>query len=106
MLDDEKFIHAGELIKKLIDRLFPDEKHGYSRMYAGWEDIAGTEVAMHVFPRDIERGSLILETDHPGWFQRMMMMQGDLLKKVQIKYPQLGIKRIKVFVGGGQNNGT
>ena len=106
MLENENFIHAGELIKSLIDKLLPSGKHEHFRLSAGWEEIAGTEVAMHVFPRDIEGGILILETDHPGWSQKIMMTQGYLLRKIQKKYPQLEVKKIKVFVGDGCGNST
>jgi len=103
---NENFAYAGELMKKLIDKLLPNGKQGYCRLSAGWEEIAGRELAMHVFPRDIEKRALILEADHPGWSQRIMMKQGSILRKIQKKYAQLEIKRIKVFVGDGRSNST
>ncbi|CAD7844416.1 hypothetical protein S1OALGB6SA_722 [Olavius algarvensis spirochete endosymbiont] len=106
MIENENFIHAGELIRRLIEELVSNEKREYSRMSVGWDEIAGTEVAMHVFPRDIENNVLLLETDHPGWSQRILMMQGSLLKKIKNKYPQLKIKKIKVFIGDGRRSST
>lgn len=109
--ENENFTYAGELMKNLIDRLLPngflpDGKKDYYKMTAGWEEIAGTELAMHVFPRDIEKNSLILEADHPGWSQKILLKQGSILRKIQKKYSQLEIRRIRVFVGDGRRNNT
>jgi len=103
---NENFTYAGELMKNLIDRLLPDGKKDCYKITAGWEEIAGTELAMHVFPRDIEKNSLILEADHPGWSQKILLMQGSILKKIRKKYSQLEIRRIRVFVGDGRRNNT
>lgn len=100
--DKEKFSRAGDVLKLLFDRLVPEEAEEYSRFFSGWEKIAGAETAMHVFPRDIVNNVLVLETDHPGWSQQIRMRQEGLLKVIRKKYPDLGIKKIRVVIGYGQ----
>lgn len=96
--DKEKFSRAGDVLKVLFDRLVPEEAEEYSRFFSGWEKIAGAETAMHVFPRDIVKNVLVLETDHPGWSQQIRMRQESLLKAIRQKYPDLGIKKIRVVI--------
>lgn len=100
--DKEKFSRAGDVLKDLFDRLVPEEAEEYSRFFTGWEKIAGAETAMHVFPRDIVKNVLILETDHPGWTQQIRMRQESLLKEIRKKYPDLEIKKIRVVIGYNQ----
>ncbi len=99
MNDDERFSSAGEVLKTLFDRLLPDDAAGYTGFFSGWEKIAGAETAMHVYPKDIVNNILILETDHPGWSQRIRMRQEDLLKTIRGSYPDLNIKRIRIVIG-------
>lgn len=100
--DKEKFSRAGDVLKNLFDKLVPEEAEEYSRFFTGWENIAGAETAMHVIPRDIVKNVLILETDHPGWSQQIRMRQESLLKAIRKKYPDLGIKKIRVVIGYNQ----
>jgi len=98
MNDNDDFSHAGDVMKVLFSRLIPEDKVEYSRFFSGWEKIAGAETAMHVYPRDIVKKVLILETDHPLWSQQIRMRQEGLLKIINGKYPSLEIKRIRVVI--------
>ena len=50
--------------------------------------------AVHSQIRDLERGLLLVEADHPGWVQILQTKQRELLSAVQRKYPELGIRGI------------
>jgi predicted nucleic acid-binding Zn ribbon protein len=97
-----KFSQAGEVLKVIFERLLPDDPAGYTHFFSGWEKIAGADTATHVFPRDIVNNVLILETDHPGWIQKIRMRQESLLKAIRGKYPDLEIKRIRIVIGDGK----
>ena len=99
MNDNDEFSNAGDVLKTLFERILPEEKDEYSYFFSGWEAIAGSETAMHVFPRDIVHNVLVLETDHPLWSQQIRMRQEGLLKIIRGKYPALEIKRIRVVIG-------
>lgn len=101
MNDDHRFSRAGDVLKNLFDRLVPDQAQEFSRFFSGWASLAGPELAMHVFPRDVINHVVILETDHPGWSQRVRLEQERILKEMRKKYPELGIRRLKVVVGDG-----
>ncbi len=99
MNNDVEFSNAGDVLKTLFERILPEEKDEYYHFFSGWETIAGSETAMHVFPRDIVNNVLILETDHPLWSQQIRMRQEGLLKIIRGKYPALEIKRIRIVIG-------
>ena len=50
--------------------------------------------AVHSRIRELERGVLLVEADHPGWIQLLQTKQADLLSTVQRRYPELGIRLI------------
>ncbi len=104
MSNDDQFSRAGDVLKTLFDRLLLEDAAGYTRFFSGWEKIAGAQTAMHVYPRDIVNNVLVLETDHPGWSQRIRMRQEGLLKIIRSKYPELDIKRIRVVIGESQTS--
>ncbi|RKX68866.1 MAG: hypothetical protein DRP60_17335 [Spirochaetes bacterium] len=99
MNNDVEFSNAGDVLKTLFERILPEEKDEYYHFFSGWETIAGSETAMHVFPRDIVNNVLVLETDHPLWSQQIRMRQEGLLKIIRGKYPALEIKRIRIVIG-------
>jgi len=58
----------------------------------GFDDIPAA--AVHSRIRELERGILLIETDHPGWIQILQTKQGALLLAVQRHYPELKIRGI------------
>ena len=59
---------------------------------AGFEDVPA--VAVHSRIKELERGILLIETDHPGWIQILQTKQGRLLSVVQRQYPELNIRGV------------
>jgi len=106
LFEKKDFKYANELIKELIDKLIPSEKHDYYKLSAGWREIVGMDIALNVFPRDIEKKTLILEANHPGWHQEVLMRKKGILKRIRKKYSELEIREIEVFIGGGRRDST
>jgi len=50
--------------------------------------------AAHSQIRELDKGVLLIEADHPGWIQILQTQQSRLLSVVQRKYPDLGIRAI------------
>lgn len=101
---NDEFTNAGDVLKNLFSKLMPEEASGYTGLFSGWEKTVGSEAAMHVIPKDVVNGSLILEADHPGWTQRIRMRQEGILSEIQSRYPELGIQKLKITVGNGKKN--
>ena len=100
--DEDSFSRAGDVVKAIFDRISPGEMQLYTELRGAWRDIAGEDAAFHVVPRDIRDGTLVLEADHPGWSQKVRMMQGAILRKIQSRYPELEVRRIHLRIGNTQ----
>ena len=61
---------------------------------AEWGSLDIPAAAVHSKIRDLERGVLLVEADHPGWIQILQTKQGELLSAVQRRYPKLDIRVI------------
>ena len=106
---------AGEIITELFREKFGVEFMETARSTAGlfssWTKIVaevwsrternverGEEelpaAAVHSRIRELERGVLLVEADHPGWIQILQTKQAKLLLAVQRRYPDLDIRAI------------
>jgi predicted nucleic acid-binding Zn ribbon protein len=50
--------------------------------------------AAHSRIRELERGILLVEADHPGWIQILQTKQKELLLAVKRRYPELDVRDI------------
>jgi hypothetical protein len=103
---------AGDIITALFRERFGPEfietARTSSGLFSSWEKIVaeiwpysgdpGLEdipaAAVHSRIRELERGVLLVEADHPGWVQILLTKQTELLSAVQRRYPKLGIQAI------------
>jgi predicted nucleic acid-binding Zn ribbon protein len=76
-----------QVIAKVWPRSFDAEDPG-----AGPDDVPAA--AVHSRIRELERGMLLVEADHPGWIQILQTKQAELLSAVQRGYPELDIRGI------------
>ena len=97
---------ASEIISALFRDHFGTEFMESARSSAGlfsswaqvvaevWSCSEETPAAAHSQIRDLERGVLIVEADHPGWIQILQTKQVELLSAVQRRYPEMDIQTI------------
>ena len=67
--------------------------------FSGEEEQTPPAVAVHSRVKELERGLLMVEVDHPGWIQILQTKQRQLLKAVQRKFPELNIRAIAFRLG-------
>ena len=92
---------AAEVLTNVFEKIMPEDASQAHQFFSGWDRLVGQPTAFHVHPVDIVNGTLILEADHPGWIQRLRLVQGRLMGELKKKYPELGVKRIRITVGDG-----
>jgi len=103
---------AGEVISLLFKQSFGEEfmdnAKSSAELFDSWEktvcqvwqngengkneDIPA--VAVHSRIKELERGVLFVEADHPGWIQILQTKQTELLQTIQYKCPRLDIRGI------------
>ena len=103
---------ASEIVTALFrDRFSPEFVENAriaSGLFSSWTEIVaevwppGAEqgkddipaAAVHSQIRELERGLLQIEADHPGWIQILQTKQGELLSVVQRRYPEMDVRGI------------
>ena len=91
---------AGDLLSSLFKEEFDPRSLENGRALAGlfssWAGIAAeTKIPAasdHTRIRELERGILVIEAEHPGWVQLLQTNQIQLLKLLQKKFPELEIQ--------------
>jgi len=94
---------AGEILSALFDEGFVKKAQGYSKFFDSWTDITAkngiaTAVA-HSRIKDLDRGIVLIETDHPGWKQIIQTKQTKLLNDLRYRFPELEISGISLMLG-------
>ena len=56
--------------------------------------MVGAELATHTFPREVERGRLIVAADHPGWANLLRTRKQAIFRRLGQSHGTLGIVRI------------
>jgi hypothetical protein len=98
-MDSDNIKKAGDILEHLLGKEKAGEAGRYYSFFSRWDQIVGPELSGHSKPRDIEKGVLIVETDHPGWIQMFQMSKERILRKVREEYPELGIKNMRIILG-------
>jgi hypothetical protein len=88
---------ASEILSRLLERHSP-QAQPYSSLFGGWEQIAGDSLAEHSRVHELRQQNLIVDVDHPGWMQHLLLRKGAILAKLRRQYPQLAIRDIRVRV--------
>jgi len=96
---------AGDIIKSMFSEKFGpgfmETARSTSGLFSSWAQVVAElwpnpeqTIALHSRIRELERGMLLVEADHPGWIQILQTKQGELLSAVQRRYPELDILAI------------
>ena len=97
---------AGDILSTLFDEGFVKKAHRYSNLFDSWEDITAKNgiaaAAAHSRIKDLDKGLLIIEMDHPGWKQILQTKQAKLLNDFNIRFPEMNISGISLMLGSGK----
>lgn len=96
---------AAEVLARLLDK-GPAGANPFSSLFGGWQDIAGVSLAEHCRAYEVRHHSLLVEADHPGWMQLLLMQKKAILARIRQRFPQLELRDIKVRVSPGRSPGS
>ncbi len=101
---------AGDILSALFDEQFMKKAKTYSKFFDSWKDITEKNgiaaAADHSQIKDLDRGILLIETDHPGWKQILQTKQSKLLNDFRRRFPELGISGISLMLGSIKSQNT
>jgi hypothetical protein len=91
---------VGEILSDLFDEQFVKKAQSYSKFFDSWKDITEkngiASAADYSRIKDLTKGVLLIEVDHPGWKQILQTKQGKLLNDYRYRFPDLGIEGISL----------
>jgi hypothetical protein len=97
---------AGDILSVLFDEGFVKKAQGYSKLFDSWTDITAKNriaaAADHSRIKDLDRGILLIELDHPGWKQILQTKQAKLLNDFRMRFPELEISAISLMLGNNE----
>jgi hypothetical protein len=97
---------AGNILSTLFDERFLEKARGYSKLYDSWAEITAKNgiaaAAAYSRIKDVDRGILLIETDHPGWKQILQTKQSQLLDDFRQRFPKLEIFGISLILSQGK----
>lgn len=90
---------ADDLIQRFLDSIGQTEEGSlYVGLFRSWQPIVGERIAAHAQPVDVRGHSLVVEADHPGWVQMVMMQRSRIIGELSRRFPQLEITGLTVRV--------
>jgi hypothetical protein len=89
-----------DLLNLFLDRIGQAEGKPYVGLFRGWGGIVGERIAAHAEPVDVRGTALVVEADHPGWVQMVMMSRERILREVNKRFPELTITSLHIRVAG------
>jgi len=99
---------AGNILSALFDENFMKTARGYSKFFDSWTDITEKNglaaAADHSRIKDLDRGILLIEIDHPGWKQILQTKQSKFLNDFRLRFPELDITGISLMLGSGKSH--
>jgi hypothetical protein len=97
---------ADELIEKFLDSIGGANGSVYVDLFKSWRKVAGDRIADHARPIDIKGSSLVVETDHPGWSQMVIMNRSRILTQLSRQFPDLNLTGIIVHLASDLRKNT
>ena len=96
---------AGDILSEMFREKFGQSFEDINRnsIFSSWEKIIkeawsqngeDNPVAAHSKIRELERGILLVEADHPGWIQTLGTKKAELLLAARRQFPELEIRNI------------
>ncbi|MCL2444000.1 MAG: DUF721 domain-containing protein [Treponema sp.] len=99
---------AGDILSALFDERFMNKAQGYSKFFNSWTDITAKNgiaaAAAHSRIKDLDRGIVLIEMDHPGWKQILQTKQSKFLNDFRIRFPELEISGISLILGSSEQD--
>ena len=93
---------AGEVLSAIFDERLMKKARGYSRLFDFWAEAVQkngiSAAADHSRIKELDRGILLIEAEHPGWKQILQTKQNRLLNDFRRQFPDLDISGISLML--------
>jgi len=90
----KEFRKASEVITSLFSGFDSAGMRQSNSFVKSWKEIVGDKIAAHSRIIDVDRGTIIVEVDHPGWSQQIQFCKKQIIYGLSRNYPDLQIKNV------------
>ena len=94
---------AGTILSTFFHNDFVKKAHRYSELFDSWEDITAKNgiaaAATHSRVKELQKGILLIEMDHPGWKQLIQTKQTKILNDFRNRFPEMKISSMSLVLG-------
>ena len=91
---------AGDVISALFDEGLMKKAKSYSAFFSCWQDLMEKNgiaaAADHSWIKNLERGIVWVEVDHPGWKLMIQTKQSKLLADFRYRFPDMDISGLSI----------
>lgn len=92
------FRKASEVVSALFSGIDPTALAKANSFSRGWKESVGERIASHSKVVDVDKGSIIVEVDHPGWSQEIQFRKDHIIRTLSSSFPEFGIKNLVLRV--------
>ncbi|ULQ58616.1 DUF721 domain-containing protein [Brucepastera parasyntrophica] len=100
------FKNAADLVNRFFENISTPEMKQAGDFMKSWsravilneDDAMGSKIDSHSRVLDVNKGSIIVEVDHPGWSQQILLRKKHILGMLSKQFPDLGIRNISIRV--------
>lgn len=90
----------SDILKDVVEGFEQPTQENVLVLRKAWPKLVGTQIAKYSAPGFIADFTLIVFVNHPGWMPELERSKRSLLMKLQSKYPELRIKRLRLQLDG------
>ncbi len=96
----------ADLLPGLTSRKGWRERLEEARVHDVWEEVAGAELAAHVWPVRLHGGVLVLEAESAAWATQIRYLSGDLARKANEVLGGQHVTQVRVVSGSRERGGS
>ena len=93
-----EFHTASDVVNKFFSGINAEKMNEANGFLCTWNEVVGTNIASHSKVIDVDRGSVIIEVDHPGWAQQIQLKKRTIINRLNKSFPDLEIKNLVIRV--------
>lgn len=94
-----KIIPLKDILNQFMDTLDYSEYNKEQKIENTWEKIAGIKISSHSKIKEIKNEVLVIEVEHPGWIQYILLEKKNIIGRINKRFPELNIRDLNIFVG-------
>jgi hypothetical protein len=92
----------GDLLKVFLGGRLSAKEEQTVELVSACREILGA-AGRHARLRDVRGVTLVLEVDHPGWGQLILLRKPEVLRRLSERFPDLDLRELKVVAGPGES---